>query len=87
MSWLTDMFADAAPKLSHLEHMALALLHRVANGEATLDNLSTDHPLVAEAIRAGTDIATANGVPVLTIERQVIAAAKELDGILSGVTA
>lgn len=82
VSTFKDWLAEASKTMTAVEHAAMHLVSAVANGDANLAALSTDHPLIAEAIAAGTAAATAHGIPVLTIEQTVIALAKEMSAAL-----
>lgn len=82
MSKLTDWLSKAADEFTAIEHAAMHLIAAVANGETALQQIETTHPMVAEAIAAGTAAATAHGIPVLTIEEMVLAAAKEMTAVM-----
>jgi hypothetical protein len=87
MSILTTWLSKVGAEMSVVEHAAMHLISAVANGQANLQELESDHPLVGEAITAGTAAAVARGVPVLTIEQTVIALAKEMTAAMSEVPA
>ena len=69
LSWLSK----EASELSVVEHAALHVMSELANGTLTRAELTASHPLIMDGIKAGEAALVSYGVPVQTIEDQVLA--------------
>jgi hypothetical protein len=87
MSIITTLENEGHKALTAIEHAGAWLVGAVAQAEVSLSSLEASSPLIAQAIAAGEDSATAHGVPIVAVEdgfNAVMTAAKEL---ASGLTA